>query len=178
MTQGGTEGAAVAAGPAPAGTPAAGSAAGDGSAWAPLRRGAFRWLWLGVVISGVGTTTQTVGALPAPPGRGAGLRAAGGDHRQTRRLSARGAACAPGVEHRRHKGLNNRAENSHRPTRRREWVLQRFKSPAHAQQFLAPFGPISDHFGPRRHLLPAPTYHQLLQTRFVAWRDVTGVAAA
>ena len=54
----------------------------------------------------------------------------------------------PGVEHRRHKGLNNRAENSHRPTRRRERVLQRFKSPAHAQQFLRPFGPSSDHFRP------------------------------
>jgi putative transposase len=39
----------------------------------------------------------------------------------------------PGVEHRRHKGLNNRAENSHRPPRRRERVLKRFKSPAHAQ---------------------------------------------
>ena len=84
----------------------------------------------------------------------------------------------PGVEHRRHKGLNNRAENSHRPTRRRERVLQRFKSPEHAQQFLAPFGPISDHFRPRRHLLPAPEYHQLLQTRFAEWREVTGVARA
>ena len=39
----------------------------------------------------------------------------------------------PGVEHRRHNGLNNRAEHSHRPTRRRERVLQRFKSPAHAR---------------------------------------------
>jgi putative transposase len=84
----------------------------------------------------------------------------------------------PGVEHRRHKGLNNRAENSHRPTRRRERVLQRFKSPAHAQPFLAPFGPISDHFRPRRHLLPAPTYHQTLQTRFAIWREVTGLAAS
>jgi putative transposase len=84
----------------------------------------------------------------------------------------------PGAEHRRHKGLNNRAENSHRPTRRRERALQRFKSPAHAQQFLAPFGPISDHFRPRRHLLAAPTYHHLLQTRFGAWREVTGLAAA
>jgi putative transposase len=83
----------------------------------------------------------------------------------------------PRTEHRRHKGLNNRAENSHRPTGRRERVLQRFKSPEHAQQFLAPFGPISDHFRPRRHLLSAPEYHQLLQTRFVAWREVTGVAA-
>ena len=84
----------------------------------------------------------------------------------------------PRVEHRRHKGLNNRAEHSHRPTRRRERVLQRFKSPAHAQQFLAPFGPISDHFRPRRHLLSAPEYHQLRQTRFGEWRSVTGLAAA
>jgi len=38
----------------------------------------------------------------------------------------------PRAEHRRHKGLNKRAENSHRPTRRRERVLQRFKSPDHA----------------------------------------------
>ncbi len=57
-------------------------------------------------------------------------------------------------------------------------MLQRFKSPAHAQQFLAPFGPISDHFRPRRHRLPAPQYHQLLQTRFATWREVTGLPAA
>jgi putative transposase len=62
----------------------------------------------------------------------------------------------PGVEHRRHKGLNNRAEHAHRPTRRRARVLQRFKSPEHAQQCLRPFGPIADHCRPRRHLLPAP----------------------
>ena len=60
----------------------------------------------------------------------------------------------------------------------RERVLQRFKSPGHAQQFLAPFGPISDHFRPRRHRLPAPAYHQLLQTRLATWREVTGLAAA
>jgi putative transposase len=34
----------------------------------------------------------------------------------------------PGVEHRRHKGLNNRAENSHQPIRRRERIMKRFKS--------------------------------------------------
>ncbi len=84
----------------------------------------------------------------------------------------------PPVEHRRHTGLNTRAENSHRPTRRRERVLQRFKSPAHAQQVLVPFGPISDHFRPRRHLFSALEYHQLLRTRFAEWREVTGLAAA
>ena len=35
----------------------------------------------------------------------------------------------PGVEHRQHKGLNSRAENSHQPTRRRERIMKRFKSP-------------------------------------------------
>jgi putative transposase len=83
----------------------------------------------------------------------------------------------PRTEHRRHKGLNNRAENSHRLTRRRERVLQRFTSPEHAQQFLAPFGPLSDHFRPRRHRLPALEYHRLLQTRFATWREVTALVA-
>ena len=84
----------------------------------------------------------------------------------------------PLAEHRRHKRLNNRAENSHRATRRRERALRRFKSPEHAQQFLGPFGPISDHLRPRRHLFRAPDYHQLLQIRFATWREVTGLAAA
>ncbi len=57
-------------------------------------------------------------------------------------------------------------------------MLQRFKSPEHAQQFLSPFGPISNHFHPRRHLLPALKYHVLLQTRFVQWRELTGLATA
>jgi putative transposase len=83
-----------------------------------------------------------------------------------------------GVEHRRHKRLNNRAENSHRPTRRRECALQRFTSPEHAQPFLSPFGPISDHFRPRRHLLPAPQYRQTMQARFATWREVTGLPNA
>lgn len=41
----------------------------------------------------------------------------------------------PNVEHRRSKYLNNRAENSHQPTRRRERRMQRFKSVGHAQLF-------------------------------------------
>jgi putative transposase len=84
----------------------------------------------------------------------------------------------PRAEHRRHKGLNNRAENSHRPTRRRERALQRFKSPVHAQQFLSAFGPISDHFRPRRHRFPAPESHQSMQTRFAIWRHAAGLGAA
>src|SRR5215207_7631146 len=43
----------------------------------------------------------------------------------------------PGVEHRQHKGLNNRAENSHQPARRRERIMKRFKSAGQAQRFLS-----------------------------------------
>src|SRR5215213_10461881 len=34
----------------------------DSSPWAPLRRRAFRWLWVGVLISYIGTWMQTIGA--------------------------------------------------------------------------------------------------------------------
>jgi IS1 family transposase len=41
------------------------------------------------------------------------------------------------VEHRQHKGMNNRAENSHQPTRQRERIMKRFKSARQAQRFLS-----------------------------------------
>ena len=80
-----------------------------------------------------------------------------------------------GVEHRQHKGLNNRAENSHQPTRLREKKMRRFKSAKHAQRFLAAFGPIAGHFQPRRHRLRAGEYRAILQTRFQTWNEVTEV---
>jgi len=64
----------------------------------------------------------------------------------------------PSVEHRRHQGLNNRAENAHQPTRERERRMRRFKDPGHAQRFLAAYGPIAGHCRPRRHRLRAPDY--------------------
>jgi putative transposase len=84
----------------------------------------------------------------------------------------------PHTEHRRHKGLNNRAENSHRPVRKRERVLQRFKSPDHAQRFLEPFSAAANHFRPRRHLLPAEQYRELRAERFQQWREVVRLAPA
>src|SRR5260370_33392431 len=81
----------------------------------------------------------------------------------------------PGVEHRQHKGLNNRAENSHQPTRLREKKMRRFKSAKHAQRFLSTFGLIAAHFHPQRHRFPAGEYRALLQGRFQQWHEVTGV---
>jgi putative transposase len=83
----------------------------------------------------------------------------------------------PQVEHRAHKGLDNRAENSHQPTRLRERVRRRFRTPAHTQRFLEPFGPIRQHFCPGRHLLLAKTYRAILEERAARWDELTGVAA-
>ena len=80
----------------------------------------------------------------------------------------------PGVEHRQHKGLNNRAENSHQPTRLREKKMRRFKSTKQAQRFLSAFGLIAGHFQPRRHRLRAGEYRAILQDRFQTWNEVTG----
>jgi putative transposase len=71
----------------------------------------------------------------------------------------------PGVEHRQHRYLNNRAENSHQPTRQRERRMQGFKSAGHAQRFLAAYGPIAQHFRPRRHRFSAPEYRQVMRER-------------
>jgi putative transposase len=69
--------------------------------------------------------------------------------------------------------LNNRAENSHQPTRLREKKMRRFKSAKHAQRFLSAFGPISGHFQPRRHRLRAEEYRAILQARFLVWNEIT-----
>ena len=98
----------------------------------------------------------------------------------TDKLASYGAAkreVLPSVEHRQHKRLNNRAENSHQPTRERERRMRRFKSPGHAQRFLAAYGPIASHFRPRRHRLAAEAYRATRTDRFATWRAVTGTPA-
>ena len=79
------------------------------------------------------------------------------------------------VEHRQSKYLNNRAENSHQPTRVRERAMKKFSSPGGAQRFLAAFSAISPHFRIRRHLLHAQEYRREMASRFSTWNDVTGL---
>lgn len=83
-----------------------------------------------------------------------------------------------GVEHRQHKGLNNRAENSHQPTRVRERRMRKFKSPGQAQRFLSAFEPIQGHFHPKQHQLTAQRYREQLRQRFEDWRAVAGLKPA
>src|SRR3712207_4444273 len=84
----------------------------------------------------------------------------------------------PGVEHRRHKGLNDWAENSHQPTRRRERRMKRFKSAGQAQRFLSAHDQINNLFQLRRAHVTA-TQHRTARARaFAIWAEVTGAKAA
>ncbi|MCX4404814.1 IS6 family transposase [Streptomyces sp. NBC_01764] len=97
----------------------------------------------------------------------------------TDKLRSYGAAhreVMPSVEHRSHKGLNNRAENSHQPTRQRERAMKGFRSIGGAQRFLSAFSGISPHFRPHRHLMTAPDHRAEMTIRFAIWDQITGAA--
>src|SRR5919205_506236 len=97
----------------------------------------------------------------------------------TDKLRSYGAAkkeLMPRVEHRQHKRLNNRAENSHQPTRVREKVMRRFKSVGQAQCFLSAHGPIRQHFRPNRHKISASDYRTKMQEQFAVWNEVTSLS--
>ena len=81
------------------------------------------------------------------------------------------------ARHHRAKWKNNRAENSHRPTRRRERKMQRFKSPAPAQHFLSVHAAFHNHFNTRRHLIPACEHRQLRDLALQQLRMATVSAA-
>ncbi|MDQ0757625.1 hypothetical protein QF027_000260 [Streptomyces canus] len=84
------------------------------------------------------------------------LRSYGATHREV----------MPSVEHRQSKNPNNRAENSHQPTRQRERPMKGFRSVGGTQRFLSAFSDTSPHFRPRRHRMPAHDYRAEMTVRF------------
>src|ERR687893_158884 len=82
----------------------------------------------------------------------------------------------PGVEHCRHKGLNNQAENSHQPTRRRERQMKRFKSAGQAQRFLSAHDQIDNLFHLHRGHVSGSRYRAARTRAFETWADISGVA--
>jgi putative transposase len=84
----------------------------------------------------------------------------------------------PAVEHRQHKGLNNRAENSHQPARRRERIMKRFKSPRQVQRFLSAHDQIANHFPRMRDHDTAANFRAARKSAFAAWAELIGVAMA
>jgi putative transposase len=85
---------------------------------------------------------------------------------------------APDADHRVHKGLKNAIEVSNRPTRKREKIFGRFKSPRQAQRFLSAHDQINLIFRPRRYQLTAISYRHARSDAFSLWADYTAELAA
>jgi putative transposase len=88
------------------------------------------------------------------------------------------AACELGIASRHERGRwkNNRAENSHQPTRRRERKMQRFKSPGSAQKFLSTHAAVYNIFNVQRHLTSARTHRSFRAAAMNTWRAAVAVA--
>jgi putative transposase len=88
------------------------------------------------------------------------------------------AARALGLErlHERGRWRNNRAENSHQPTRRRERKVQRFKSARSAQKFLSTHAAVYNIFNIQRHLISAQSHRVLRAAAMTTWRQVVAAA--
>ena len=148
--------------------------------------GAKQWLWLAMVQTG---TVLDILVQSRRDARAAKRLLRKPLKRQCRasrvlvtdKLASYGAAKAqvmPSVEHRRHKGLRDRAENSHQPTRRRERGRERFKSAGQAQGLLSAHDRINNLFLLCRHQASATQYRAARTKAFQVWADITGVAAA
>lgn len=94
-----------------------------------------------------------------------------------RSYSAARRQIMPTVEHRSHKGLNNRAENSHLPLRKRERTMQRFRSPGALQRFTSVFSAVRNLFVPPHSKRSAMIVHLHRLRAIEHWRSVTGTAA-
>ncbi|QRM56785.1 IS6 family transposase [Sinorhizobium sp. BG8] len=81
----------------------------------------------------------------------------------------------PGVEHRSHKGLNNRAENSPQPVRRRERTMKRFKSQRHLQRFVSIHDPVANLFHIPRHDIPSRHHRELRDAAMSLWSRIARV---
>ena len=105
------------------------------------------------------------------------LRSNGGEPRKivTDKLRSYGVAhreLMPDVIHSTEQYENNRAEQSHEPTRVRERVMRRFKSVRQAQRFLGTHAAVSNLFNMGRHLVRAEHYRNLRTTAFAEWSRV------
>jgi putative transposase len=83
----------------------------------------------------------------------------------------------PRVEHRSHKGLNNRAESSHLPLRTRERMMQGFRSVGGLQRFTSVFSAGRNLFVPPRWYQSALATHLHRLQAMAAWKAAANVLA-
>tara|TARA_B100000749_G_scaffold269586_1_gene248558 strand:- start:33 stop:437 length:405 start_codon:yes stop_codon:yes gene_type:complete len=91
----------------------------------------------------------------------------------TDKLRSYGAAkreIMPCVEHRSHKGSNNRAGNSHQPVRRQKRIMKHFKSQRHLQRLVSIHDPTANLFHIPRHDIPSNHYRELRSAAMNLWR--------
>ena len=88
------------------------------------------------------------------------------------------AAIGLGIANRHERGRwrNNRAENSHQPTRRRERKMQGFKSVGSAQRFLSVHAAAHNTFNVQRHLTSAKTHRAFRASAMKTWHEVVAAA--
>jgi putative transposase len=92
-------------------------------------------------------------------------------------LPAYGAAMTEsggGARHETGRRLNNRAENSHQPFRRRERAMQRFRSRRTLQKFASIHAQVHNHFNQERHLVGRELYKVRREMALAEWRGVAG----
>ena len=79
-----------------------------------------------------------------------------------------------GIEERRkmRRWLNNRAENSHLPLRRRERVMQRFRRMKTLQKFASVHANVHNHFNSERHLIDRQTYKTRRSAALAEWQTL------
>jgi putative transposase len=83
------------------------------------------------------------------------------------------------VEHRQHKGLNNRAKNAHLPTLRRERIIKRFTSARHLERLVFIHDPVANRHNCPRHVLSSSDDRALRSGAIIVWREIAelGIAA-
>jgi len=79
-----------------------------------------------------------------------------------------------GIEDRREMGrwLNNRAENSHLPFRRRERAMLRFRQMKSLQKFASVHANVHNHFNSDRHLIDRQTYKVKRSAALAEWQNL------
>jgi putative transposase len=80
------------------------------------------------------------------------------------------------ARHERGRWKNNRVENSHQPTRRRERKMQSFKSSGSAQRFLSAHAAVFNTFNVQRHLTSASTHRAFRAAAMSTWREAVTAA--
>jgi putative transposase len=68
--------------------------------------------------------------------------------------------------------LNNRAENSHLPFRRRERAMNRFRRMKTLQKFVSVHASVHNHFSQERHLVSREIYRERRSAALAEWRAV------